>query len=629
LRNTLAQMTIPEEIEQLKIKLENTVDERKQAKVLVEMLEKYTSTNSADSQLCIEDLLQLAEKLNEPLYRAWGEYHLAVLKLNTGEFDASLDLGKQALYTFNQYNNREGIAACYNVIGNGYNYKDNYSAALKNHFAALRVREEIGDKQGAANSHTNIGNTYRGQGNYPEALKSALAALKLGEEIGNPHSVARSYNNIGLIYDLQGNFPEALKNHFASLRIQEKLDDKQGMAASYDNIGVIYTQQRNYPEALKSHFAALKLEEETSNKKGIAGCFGNIGIAYCEQGNFPEALKNHLAAAKLQEEIGSKADIAGSYKNIGDVFFQLGKHQEALKNLLFSIKVSEEIGFKELIKESTLLLTTIYKATNDFENALKYHEKYHKIESEMLGEQAQKQLTQLNFTHNMEQKEKDLEIEQLRNVELKKEKDRSEALLLNILPSEVAEELKNKGSADAKLFDDVTVLYTDFKSFTTVTERLTPKQLLDELNTCFSAFDEIMERYKIEKIKTVGDAYLAVSGLPLANSSHASDVINAAIEIREFIKERKQLMGDNTFDIRIGVHSGSVVAGIVGVKKFAYDIWGDTVNTAARMEQNSEAGKINISEATYQLVKDSFNCKYRGEIEAKNKGKMKMYFVAG
>jgi len=200
-------------------------------------------------------------------------------------------------------------------------------------------------------------------------------------------------------------------------------------------------------------------------------------------------------------------------------------------------------------------------------------------------------------------------------------------LLLNILPAEVAEELKEKGTADAKLFDDVTVLFTDFKSFTTVSERLTPQQLVDELHACFSAFDEIMTRHGVEKIKTVGDAYLAISGLPLANDKHADDLVKAAIEIREFMLQRKKEIGENTFEIRIGLHSGSVVAGIVGVKKFAYDIWGDTVNTAARMEQNSEAGKINISHTTYELVKDNFNCTYRGEIEAKNKGKLKMYFV--
>jgi len=211
------------------------------------------------------------------------------------------------------------------------------------------------------------------------------------------------------------------------------------------------------------------------------------------------------------------------------------------------------------------------------------------------------------------------------NVE--REKERSDNLLLNILPAEVAEELKAKGTADAKHFDNVTVLFTDFKSFTTVSEQLSPQELVNELHACFKAFDEICGKYSIEKIKTIGDAYLAVCGLPLADEKHAENVVHAALEIREFMTHRSKELGAKTFEIRIGINSGSVVAGIVGVKKFAYDIWGDTVNTAARMEQNSEAGKINISETTYALVKNQFTCEFRGEIDAKNKGKLTMYFV--
>lgn len=208
-------------------------------------------------------------------------------------------------------------------------------------------------------------------------------------------------------------------------------------------------------------------------------------------------------------------------------------------------------------------------------------------------------------------------------------KEQANTLLLNILPEEVADELKQKGHADARHFDNVTVFFSDFKSFTTVSEKLTPQQLVDELHECFSAFDNIISKYGIEKIKTVGDAYLCVSGLPTTNPNHAEDMVKVALEIQQFMKERKRLNAnrEGLFDIRVGLNSGSVVAGIVGVKKFAYDIWGDTVNTAARMEQNGEPGKINISEATYVLVKDKFNCEYRGEIEAKNKGKLKMFFV--
>ncbi len=220
----------------------------------------------------------------------------------------------------------------------------------------------------------------------------------------------------------------------------------------------------------------------------------------------------------------------------------------------------------------------------------------------------------------------------MRTEELRAEKKRSEELLLNILPEEVAEELKTKGAADAKLIDLVTVLFTDFSGFTAMSERMTPQELVHDLNECFSAFDRICEQHGIEKIKTIGDAYMAAGGLPSPNGTHALDVVRAALRIRDLIaqgKAHKQAAGLPFFEIRIGVHTGPVVAGIVGVKKFQYDIWGDTVNTASRMESSGEVGQVNISGTTYALVKDETRLTFtpRGKVLAKGKGEMVMYFV--
>ena len=204
----------------------------------------------------------------------------------------------------------------------------------------------------------------------------------------------------------------------------------------------------------------------------------------------------------------------------------------------------------------------------------------------------------------------------------------SEKLLLNILPADVAAELKSKGTSDAKFFDQVTIMFTDFVNFSRASERMTPSELVNELHECFKVFDRITSNYKIEKIKTIGDAYLAVAGLPAHDPQHAEHTIQASMEINKFMKERYAKLKDKTFEIRIGIHSGSVVAGIVGIKKFVYDIWGDAVNIAARLQQNSKAGKINISQTTYELIKNKFSCDYRGEIYAKHKGKLKMYFIS-
>ena len=211
------------------------------------------------------------------------------------------------------------------------------------------------------------------------------------------------------------------------------------------------------------------------------------------------------------------------------------------------------------------------------------------------------------------------------------EKNRSENLLLNILPQETASELKQNGKVAAKQFDSVSVMFTDFKEFTSLSHNLSPEDLVKSVDFYFSKFDDIIEKHGLEKIKTIGDAYMCAGGLPFPKKDHADKMIQAAFEIIEFM-ENPDKKGDANimdFKIRIGINSGPVVAGVVGSKKFAYDIWGDTVNVASRMESNSMSGKINVSEDTYQLIKDKYDCSYRGEIEVKNKGLMKMYFVNG
>ena len=212
------------------------------------------------------------------------------------------------------------------------------------------------------------------------------------------------------------------------------------------------------------------------------------------------------------------------------------------------------------------------------------------------------------------------------NVELQ----RSEELLLNILPYETAQELKTKGKAEARFYPDITVMFTDFKGFTQIAEKLSPEQLVEEIDEIFTAFDLIMDKHGIEKIKTIGDAYMAASGLPALKDSHALDMVNAAVDIIKYMESQKQIRsaaGRPIFDIRVGIHTGPVVSGIVGHKKFAYDIWGDAVNLASRMESSGEAGQINISQATYERINSAYSCTFRGEIEAKNKGKVGMYFV--
>lgn len=230
------------------------------------------------------------------------------------------------------------------------------------------------------------------------------------------------------------------------------------------------------------------------------------------------------------------------------------------------------------------------------------------------------------------QKERDLlEVRvKERTKDLEESRKKSDELLLNILPVEIAEELKGSGLVAPKKYELVTVLFTDFKGFTLAAEKLPAEKIVDELDRCFRYFDEISGRFNLEKIKTIGDAFMCAGGIPKPNFTNPVEAVLAGLEIREFmltLKKEKEKRGEPFWEIRIGLHSGPIVAGVVGKKKFAYDIWGDTVNTASRMESSGEAGKINISNTTYEYVKDFFECDYRGKIPAKNKGTIDMYFV--
>lgn len=222
----------------------------------------------------------------------------------------------------------------------------------------------------------------------------------------------------------------------------------------------------------------------------------------------------------------------------------------------------------------------------------------------------------------------DLEV---KNKIIEEEQKRSDELLLNILPLAIAQELKTKNKVAAKKYDQATVMFVDFTGFTRLSEVLSPEDLVAELDYCFTNFDHIISKYRIEKIKTVGDAYICASGLSDKNTS-PSDIIKAALEIQDFLQHLKaQHMNQGLpwFEARVGIHTGPVVAGVVGEKKFAYDIWGDTVNIAARMEETCEAGRVNVSDAAYWLAKYEFEWQSRGKIAAKNKGLMDMHYVTG
>lgn len=622
------------------------------------------STSIAGNRL-IDSLQSAVKEAKEDTIKAFLLTELSWEQLMTGDFKGSLENADSALSLSNKLNYRWGIATAYSRKAGALEEFGNYAESLKNYEASLKIHLETGNKKSIASCYNNIALVYKAEGNYAKALECYLSALRIREEMNDKKGVGTSYNNIGVLYSEQGKPEEALKNYLLSLAIREEVGDKRGLATTHGNLGIVYKELGKYDEALKHQFQSLSLSKEVGNKQGLGLSYSSIGVVYSLQRKYADALNYQLMSIAIYKEIGDKKNIASDYIDICRTHLEQKQTNKAQLYADSALQLAKEIGNMLFIKESYKALSEVDSANGNYQLSLEHYKLFTVYKDSILNQDNNKQMLQMKTIYETEKKEKEIELLNKDNAiqekeisrqklvrngfiagfvfvflfagiffmqrnRISKEKKRSDELLLNILPQEVAEELKEKGYADAKLIDEVTVLFTDFKGFTSMSEKVSPKQLVKDLNECFSAFDHIMEKYGMEKIKTIGDSYMAAGGLPTPNNSHASDAINAALEMRNFIAEgkaQKIAAGTPYFEIRIGIHTGPVVAGIVGVKKFQYDIWGDTVNTASRMESSGEVGKINISETTYELVKDKFNCEYRGEIEAKGKGKVKMYFV--
>jgi len=567
------------------------------------------------------------------------------------------------------------MANALNTQAGSFYVRGNNAKALDYLNRSLVISKKIGDKKGLTKSIGNVGLIYAAQDNYPKALGYYLQSLKIWEEIGDKKGIATTLNNIGNIYQEQSDFPKALDYYHRSLENQEAIGDTKGISASLNNIGTIYQEQGKYAEAINNFERSINIQEKIGNQKGIASALSNLGNIYGEKGELTEALEYYRKSLHIREAIGDKKGMAISYNGLGITFNRREEYSNGLIECLKGLELAEEVGAFLDQKFACQCLYDAYKALNQGNEALVYLEKMQIITDSLNSEETSKNLQQMEFAKQVYQDsvvtaEKERLIDEAHKEEVQKqnktrnilaigggvilllagtiysrlrfvrkskaslqvEKDLSENLLLNILPADIAAELKEKGRADARDFDRVSILFTDFKGFTAASEKLSAKELVSEINACFEAFDGIMDKYKVEKIKTIGDAYMAAGGLPIPSDDSVKNTVMAALEMQDFIIKRKKEMdikGLPAFEMRVGIHTGPVVAGIVGVKKFAYDIWGDTVNTASRMESSGGVGKVNLSQATYNELKDDSDLAFesRGKIQAKGKGEIEMYFV--
>jgi class 3 adenylate cyclase/uncharacterized protein HemY len=659
-------------IDSLRQRLKHSQPDTAKVSLLIELGKQYSRSNKTDSAVYFtEQALKLSTTVNSIKGQAQAQQVLGYIYLRNSDGNSALNHLNNALALWQQSNSENEIANCYSYLGNAYKEMGNYPEAISYFTKAEKLFEKLGDKTGLSNEYRNLGRTYRNMGNNTEAMNYLYKAIKIKEQLNDKPGLVDAYTSLGNVYFTSHNPDEALKNYHTALEIATELNDMEDIALCYSNIANCYLNKSEYEKALDYSFRALELKKNASNKVALGNSYGNIANTYRMMKNYTEALNYTNIAQSIREEIGEKKGLIQCYLLKANIYKQQNKLQEAYKQSQLALDLSLKIRQNLWVRESYSLLSSIDSSMGNYKSALQHYHLLITYRDSMFNEETTKEQTRIEMNFEFEKKEAAALAEQekkdaLAEAELRKqkiirnsvggglaivllfssvvyrqrnriskEKKRSDELLLNILPEEVADELKAKGEAEAKLIDQATVLFTDFKGFTAMSEKVSPKELVRDLHECFSAFDRIVEKHGLEKIKTIGDSYMAAGGLPTPNNTHASDTIHAALEMLQFVEEGKAsklAAGLPYFEIRIGIHTGPVVAGIVGVKKFQYDIWGDTVNTASRMESSGEPGKINISQTTYELVKDTpiangITFTHRGKITAKGKGEIDMYFV--
>ncbi len=564
-----------------------------------------------------------------------------------------------------------GLAYAYKALGLVYVMQGRYVETIENYEKALEVFDSLDDKRGQANILSNVGTVYFNQADDAKALELYLKALGVAEQTTDSARIATILVNIGAVYAHKtATYDKALEYYFRALPISKSLADQNIIGTINSNIGELYLLRGDVQLAVNYFTESLK---NYGGSENTPYALNNLGKAYQQKGDYPTALKYHQQAYDFSKKLDAPLDVAQSLLGLGDTYMLQGDATQAIRYYKEAEPIALSISPANTeLKIAYAGLALAYNKQEDFSNAYKYQTLYSGIKDSLYNIDTDKKLTGLQFVFDIQKKQAQVDLltkdKALQDLDLKKQRiaknaflgglllvaiitgilyrnyrnkikvnqllDRQnaeiESLILNILPEPVAKELQKTGNATPKFYEMASVLFTDFKNFSKLADEMSPQEVVNELSECFVAFDNIIERNKLEKIKTIGDSYMCAGGIPIPDDSHPLAIVKASLEIQQFIKERnerRQLENLPPWDVRIGINTGPLVAGVVGKKKYAYDIWGGTVNVASRLESNGEPGRVNISEATFELVKHKYACTYRGKIQAKNVGEVAMYFI--
>jgi len=529
--------------------------------------------------------------------------------------------------------NSENFAKVNSLLGIIYSNVSDFPKALEYFFDSLEINEKIQNQEAIGANLTNIGNVYMNLSDYSKALEYYEKSLDIYENIGNKYGFAASLIGIGVVYTTFSDFNKALEYYNKSLHLYEEINYNLGVANVVGNIGHVYLNLEDYPKALEYIEKSLYINEEIGNKAGVASNLSNIGDIYLKLSNYSLAMQYFEKALEINTEIGDREGVALNQGNLGLVSKELSQYSVALEYFMSAYTLSEEIGTKKFTMEVLNELSEICEKMGENDTAFSYYKQSIAIEREILTKEAKSQAERFDNERKKAESDKHLAVERARFEE-------RELILRNILPDAVTNRLVKGENPIADYFESVSVIFMDLVGFTPLASKTPPQQLVFLLDAIFQKADEVVESFGLEKVKTIGDGYLAVANVTSPLEHHQKATALAALHLletmRDFVVNIPSDLGDtdwtksiNDIEIRIGIHSGEVVAGIIGKNKYTYDLWGDAVNVASRMESYSEAGRIHISEAFAKSIEShpEFSLIPRGEISIKGKGTMNTFWL--
>ena len=512
-------------------------------------------------------------------------------------------------------------------------------------------------------AHKLIGMVSFYRGGYDEALEALQDYQRDASSIGSATDEGAAYNYMSYCFRSMNDNQQAERHAREAIRILGALTPDQDLADAYTGLASTLADEDRIDSAQHYNRLAIAVYDRIGNVANTTNTWLNTADNWARIEAY-DSCAVALAHARTGLDQALPDAWMKYHAHRGRMLLATGAIASAGSALDSAMQLAKDLGSAEAMAHVGALQALTAAASGRYREAIALQRSANDALIEDLDLEKSRALTEarLTFEHEQDLAEAEQRIAQQREQKrlflligglallcaiallvlyistrrsraiIQRERDVSDKLLLNILPYEVAQELKEKGEAEARLIDQATILFSDFMGFTGVSESLSPQELVEELNVCFKAFDDIITARGIEKIKTIGDAYMAAGGLPAPRTSAPTDVVLAALEMQAFMQERKQIREAQrrpSFAMRVGIHTGPVVAGIVGVKKFQYDIWGDTVNIAARMESSGEPDQVNISEATHELVRHERGLSFspRGKVLAKGKGELEMFFV--